>query len=193
MRLRNMIKKEPVHERTLELKSYPLENDKLIVEGRLLDQRKVRIHHWSGKVRDPGVVHLMTLRILVGGWPLTIEDAEAEIHDAPYELCPQTEETVRKVIGMPIASGFSEAVKNRLGGVEGCNHLTHMLVVMGPAALHGFWTQASRKPRPAPKSLDDVPALDMVINTCRLWAEDGPLVDMIKARFENGPDKGGPA
>lgn len=183
-KLKDMMPKDPVHERRLELRSYPVEDGRIIVEGWLRDERLVPGYQWDGQEREPGVVHWMCVRLLVGGWPLEILDAEAEMPGIPNELCTTTMDSVKKVIGMPIVSGFSEAVRERIGGVNGCAHLTYLIVTMGPAALHGVITQKSRQPSSVPKSLEEFPGLSYVLNSCRLWTEDGPNVQMIQETME---------
>jgi hypothetical protein len=183
-RLKDLIREAPVHERKLTFKTYPLEHDRVIVEGWLRDERLVQGFHWNGQSRPPGVVHWMCVRLLVGGWPLSILDAEAEMPGVPHELCPTTLEAVKKIINVDIVSGYTDEIKMRLGGVEGCAHLTHLILAMGPAALHGYWTQRSRKRRPLPRSLDEVPGLSLLINSCRLWKEDGPMMRMIRETLE---------
>ena len=183
--LKDLIKEAPVHERKLEMKSYPVKDDKLVVEGWLRDERFIPGYQWDGQERDPEVIHHMVVRLLVGGFPLTIEDAEAEMPGVPRDMCHITRESVKKIIGVKIVSGFSEEVRRRIGGIEGCAHLTHLIVVMGPAALHGYWTHASRKPRPVPQSLEEFTGLEFLVNTCQLWKEDGPLIQMIKDTLEN--------
>ena len=183
-RLKELISGPPVHERRLEIRTYPAEEGRVVVEGWLRDERLVDGYHWNGGIRPAGIVHHMCVRMLVGGLPLTILDAEAEMPGTPHEMCPTTAETVQKIVGLPIVSGYSEEVRRRLGGTAGCTHLTHLIVVMGPAALHGFWTQASTREHKPPKSWDDWLGKDYVINSCQLWAEDGPLMKMAKEFFD---------
>jgi hypothetical protein len=183
-RLKDLIQTDPVHERHLEFRTYPLEDERMIIEGWLRDERLVPGYHWNGKSRPTGVVHWMCVRLLVGGWPVTILDAEAEMPDIPHELCPTTLESVKRIVGLSIVSGYSEEVHRRLGGVQGCAHLTHLIVTMGPAALHGYWTQISRQRRPIPRSLDEFLGLPQLINSCKLWREDGPFMQMIQEAME---------
>ena len=146
--LKQMIQGAPVHERKIEIRTYPAGPQQIIVEGWLKDDRRVGGFHWDGRPRPPGVVHRLGIRLLVGGWPLTIQEAEAEMVEIPHELCRTLEESLKKTIGLTIASGFTDQVRRLLGGLEGCSHLTHLLLAMAPAILHGYWTQHSRKPRP---------------------------------------------
>ena len=185
-RLKDMIQQDPVHERRVEFRTYHVEHKRqVLVEGWLTDQRFVSGYHWNGRERPPGVVHRMCVRLLVGEWPLRVVDAEAEMPGVPLDLCRETQESVKKVIGLTIVSGFSEEVRKLIGGVEGCAHLTYLLVAMGPAALHGYWAERSRQRRPVPKSLDEFSGLSYLVNTCRLWREDGPMMEMVRDTLEN--------
>ena len=182
--LKELIKGAPVHERRLELRSYPLEDGRLIIEGWLRDERLVDGYHWNGVPRDHGVVHWMCIRFLVGDWPLTILDAEGEMPNVPHQQCPSTLEGIKRAVGIKIVAGYSEQIHRVFGGVRGCNHLTHLMMVMGTAALHGYWTQHSRERRPVPRSLDEFEALPQLLNSCALWGKDGPIMKDLKSAIE---------
>jgi len=167
--------------------TYPLEDFKAVVEGRLEDERLVDIYrHWDTRPREKGPVHGLVVRFLVGEYPLTILDAEAEMPVVPDERCAEADQSVKKLIGMTITSGYSERVRNLIGGTAGCTHLTHLAVAMGPPALHGFWTLFAQHPRPAPKSLEELEGLSVLLNSCHLWTKDGPFIQKIKDRIEKG-------
>jgi Protein of unknown function (DUF2889) len=174
--LKNLSKEAPVHERKIEIRTYSLENDRVLVEGWLRDERMVAGSTRDGRPRPPGLVHWMCVRLLVGGRPITILDAEAEMPAVPNPLCPTVADSVKKIIGLSIVAGFSDRVRKKLYGVEGCSHLMHLILAMGPAGLHGYWASQSRKPLPAPRSFEETPHLEYLINSCQLWSEDGPLV-----------------
>ena len=187
--LKELIKGAPVHERKLELRSYPLEDGRLIIEGWLRDERLVDGYHWNGVRRDPGVVHWMCIRFLVGDWPLTILEAEGEMPNVPHDLCPTTLEGIKRAVGIKIVAGYSEQIRKIFGGVRGCNHLTHLMMVMGTAALHGYWTHHSRKPRPIPKSLEEFEALPQLVNSCALWGADGPIMKDLKSAISSSTNE----
>ena len=181
-RLKELIRESEatLHERRMEFRSYPAPDRGLIVEGWLRDERLAPGYHWNGDDYPTGVIHWMCVRVLVGGWPPVIQEAEAEMPEIPHELCPSTLDSVDKLVGLRVASGFSEEVKTRLGGVNGCTHLTALAVAMGPAIIHGYWTQMYRERRQIPKSLEDIPGFSALINSCRLWRDDGPLMARLK-------------
>ena len=178
-RLKDLIPGPPVHQRKIEIRTVPLDSGQIVVEGWLTDNRLLAGYHWDGRPRPPGVVHRIGVRLLVGDWPPVILEAEADMVDIPHELCPTVADSIQKIVGVSVAAGFSEQVRHRLGGVEGCSHLTHLLLSMGPAILHGFWAHHSRQPRSVPRSKEEVQGLQYLINSCRLWREDGPLLQLV--------------
>lgn len=179
-RLSELLPAEPVHQRGIQINSYVVEPGRLLVEGRLVDERRVHGYHWSGEPRDPGLVHDIVVRWLVGEWPLRILQAEAEMPHVPHEKCGLILDAVKQIEGLSIAAGFSARVLKLLGGVRGCTHMAHLIVAMAPAALHGYWTQRSRRRRPLPRNKEEIPGLDSIVNSCHLWAPDGPLMRLVE-------------
>jgi hypothetical protein len=178
--LRDLIKERPVHERKVEIRTYPLEEGEVLVEGILTDTRLTEGYRWDGAARGPGVIHRMSVLMRLGGMPLCILEAEAQMHDIPHGQCPETLDSVKRIIGLSVTAGFTTEVRRRLGGTKGCTHLTSLIISMAPAALHGFWTAASRNRHPIPASLEDFPALQQLTNSCALWREGGPLIKEIE-------------
>jgi hypothetical protein len=186
MSLGDAIKKENrIHQRVLDLSTYALDEEKVVVEGSLRDERFRPIYEISGRKGEAGVIHHMVIRLVVGGLPLRILDAEAEMPHVPLPLCVTTRESVKKIVGLKIKSGFGEKVHKLIGGVEGCAHLTHLLIVMVQEALHGYWTHKMRKPGPPPTSLEEIEGLSYLLNSCSLWRKDGPIMQEIKGVIES--------
>jgi hypothetical protein len=178
--LKEMIRADPIHSRIMDFKTYALEDERVIVQGRLTDERFQSFYDLSGQVRGKGVIHDMIIYLLVGGMPLTILEADAEMPHVPLDLCTTTRESVRRIVGLEIKSGFGEKVHKLIGGVEGCAHLTHLLVVMAQAALHGHWAHKMSRQRPIPRAMDEIEEIPYLLNSCALWKEDGPIVQEIK-------------
>lgn len=182
--LKELIKGDPIHSRILDFKAYPLDEERVIVAGRLKDERFVPFYDEAGHLAKEGVIHEMLIYLLIGGMPLIILEADAEMPHVPRDLCAETRESIRRVVGMEIKSGFSEKVHKLIGNVEGCAHLTHLLVVMVQAALHGYWAHKLSKPRPIPRSLNEIEGFAYLVNSCRLWRENGPIIQEIKEMIE---------
>jgi len=171
-----------VHARTIDIAVYPHGEGKLVVEGVLKDERPCRSHLMTGQTRPPGILHHMIIRMVVTGPDLVIEDIEAELPQTPRQECRETEESLQPVIGMSISAGFTRRVKTTLGGPCGCSHLTALLLAMAPAAVQGFWSNLVRVPyNPADYSEK---AMEVVLDTCRVWRSDGPTVKEFREKFE---------
>ena len=182
--LKDKITGEAIHRRLLTLSTYPAGEDEIIVEGSLKDERFRPVYEPFGRKRGEGVIHDLVIRLLVGGSPLRILDAEAEMLHVPRDLCMETRKSIKNIIGIEIRSGFGDRVHKTIGGVKGCAHLTHLLIVLAQEALHGYWTHKMRKPRTPPGSLEEIDGLPYLINSCILWQENGPLVKEIRAAIE---------
>ncbi|VBB43151.1 conserved hypothetical protein [uncultured Desulfatiglans sp.] len=178
--LKDLARGSAVHQRRLEFKSYPLGQGRVLVEGSLRDDRFQPAFHFDGVQAPEGVIHWMIVRMIVEGRPLTITDIEAEMPGVPHELCAEAMDSVERMKGVAISGGYSREVIRLMGGIRGCSHLTHLMIAMGPAALHGYWTDQSRERRPLPKSLGEIPALRQLRNSCFLWREDGPFMDKVR-------------
>jgi hypothetical protein len=66
-------------------------------------------------------------------------DANASTGWVPYPgYCNQIEPEYKRLIGLNLARDFRRNVRERLGGVCGCTHLTELAGVLPTAAIQGF-------------------------------------------------------
>ncbi|MFO8090434.1 MAG: DUF2889 domain-containing protein [Desulfatiglandaceae bacterium] len=189
-RLASLKKTKPLRERKMEFHTYPVENGNILVEGCFRDERLAGGYDWDGKLREPNVVHLMYVRMLLAGWPLTIEEIEADMQIVPREICRSMEDSVQKVRGVQITHGYTRTILSRIGSIRGCTHLTHLIVSMGPAALHGYWTNKMMDPLPIPESIEKLPGYEHLVGSCAIWAKDGPLIQEVKNRLDSMKKRG---
>ena len=176
------LKKELVHTRAVRMQTFAVDGERLEVEGVLEDDRPFGVHTISNQRREPGQVHGMTVRLLIGGMPSQILDAEAEMATVPLDGCGQAVDSVKKLVGMPIVYGFSKEVKERLSGIEGCNHLTSLILTMGSAAVQGMVAHRGRKPVPQEAQ---AAMLEYLKDTCCVWREDGDFYKEVSARIKD--------
>ena len=163
------LKNEKVHTRSIIMSTFSVDQERILVEGVLRDDRAVGIVSFTGKERGPGPVHHLVVRLLLSTMPITILDAEAEMHHVPLEACSQATASLKKLIGMPVSHGFSKEVKGRLDGIEGCNHLTSLVLTMGSAALQGL---AAHRGRKSQTKEERAFTLEYIKNSCVVWKED---------------------
>jgi len=170
-------KGERVHTRTLRIDTFAVDDEHVIVEGSLEDTRHLPSYSLAQKARPPARIHGMTVRLLIGGFPARIVEAEAEMPEVPLEECRRAAESLNKLVGLYIVYGFTKEVKDRLDGVEGCSHLTSLVLTMGSAAIQGTAAHHARKP-PAPELAAGM--LEYMKNTCCVWREDGPTYRRVR-------------
>lgn len=152
--------REPVHTRTITFKGYRRTDGLWDVEGHLLDVRP-NDAIWPGGGRPANEpIHSMFLRLTVDNTALIV-DAIASTAASPFEeLCGQITTRYASLAGTRVGPGFRRNVQQLVGGLNGCTHMTELLVGMGTAVLQ---TLAGELPVPTDKkpfSLDGCHALD---------------------------------
>ena len=174
-----MTKKKLVHTRKIEINTFDLDDHRVLVEGELEDTRRPPSVEESET--GPFLVHHLIARIWVQGPDLTISAVDAEMKRIPRQECPDVLPAVQKLVGVKIITGFTQKVKDLIGNVRGCSHLTNLFLTLGPVAVQGYWAAYGRKP--GARSLDN-PAISRVINSCHVWRKDGPLVQSLIAAMQ---------
>ena len=184
MRLRERMQEERVHSRNIEIFTCLSKGKGVIVQGTLKDDRLQKHYNIEGRIMDPFTVHHMIIRMLVSN-KLVIEDIEVEMPGFPREECPETKKSLDRIKGWKIAPGFTERIKEEIGGTAGCAHLTALLLAMAPAAVQGSWSCRSLKPI-TPAGEDVSPRLmeQYLIDTCWVWRRDGDRAKALMKMME---------
>ncbi len=160
----------------------------MLLEGSLRDDRlfpsyyhAIREHH------KPGILHYIKLSMTISLTGLVITSVKAEMPTIPNEECLKVKECVAKLVGLRIKHGFTKNVRNIMGGISGCIHLTNLVLAMGSAAVQGFTSHCTRVREDNNNKLPDFDA-SVFIDSCRLWKADGLFVRKI---MELSKDKDG--
>jgi hypothetical protein len=173
-----MTKGKPVHTRKVEINTFDLGDHQVLVEGELLDTRPVGSEEKGEGLRT---IHHLFARIRVQGPDLTITHVDAEMKRIPREGCPEALPAVQKLAGLRIISGYTQKVKELIGDVKGCSHLTSLLLSMGPVAVQGYFAAHGKK---GAARTPDNPAFARVLNSCHVWRDDGPYVRSLMAALK---------
>ena len=108
------------------------------IEARLVD---IKDHPLDLKeeIRAPGqAVHDLSVRITIDT-QMNVLDIVACSDATPFpEICGGILPDYRQVIGLNLFKGFVKEVKNRFAGVQGCSHITELLMAMPTAAFQTF-------------------------------------------------------
>ncbi len=174
------LKQNHVHTRNITVATYAVDEDTVMVEGTLKDDRfKSTYSLTSGEMIPPGVIHNLTIRLLVKGITFRIEDVEVEMNDVPREICRETRESLMPLVGHNIAPGFTIWVKETFSGPKGCTHLNSLLLAMAPAVIQGYWTHMANTATSVEEMVKNAPDASYLIDTCWVWRSDSPLVKEI--------------
>lgn len=175
-------KGKKLHTRNITVATYHYDEKRIIVEGILKDDRFQEYHTTTGDTMPSGVVHHMSISLLVNCASLAIEDLDVGLISVPHEACLETIGCLDAIKGLTITRGFMAKVKKIAGGKKGCTHLIELIQVMAPAAFQGLITHRSGK-----SSAFDPDrargALETLGDTCHAWREDGPFVTKIRSRL----------
>ena len=171
-----------LHTRTIEVTTYDYDGERMIVEGFLRDERFQESHVITGETFPGGVVHHMAIRLLVNTSNLVIEDIDVEQMTVPRGVCRETIDCLAPIKGLTITKGFTAKVKKMAGGNKGCTHLVELIQAMAPAVFQGFGAHQSQKPSTFDPDRAQM-IMQYLLNTCRVWREDGPFVETYKKKL----------
>ncbi len=160
----------------------------LVAEGRLTDVRLADWYKITGEKVPAGTLHDLGIALLLKIPEMVIEDIEVIVKTIPREDCALITETLKPVIGMSIAGGFSSKVRQTVGGVKGCTHLVHLLTTMAPAIMQGVFAYNSMKIPERKKSTNARSADYMrrnLKNSCLTWREEGELYQKLSALIDS--------
>jgi len=175
--------REPLHARSIEIRGYRRADGLYDIEGTLTDTKPYDFPIAGGVRRAGEPVHLMRLRITVDR-ALTILEAEAATEAMPYvEYCGTIVPAYRKLVGLAIGPGYLRDVKERLGGVRGCTHLTELALALATGAFQTMAGQRVQDPERKPFQID----------RCHALASGAPAVARYYPRWYRGEEAAEPA
>jgi len=107
------------------------------IEGHITDVKTYPFaNDYRGSIEPGEPIHDMWIRLTVNDG-FEVKAVEAVTDKSPFQVCPAITPNFQRLVGLRIASGWTQKVKELLGGVEGCTHLVELL---GPVATTAFQT-----------------------------------------------------
>lgn len=156
-----------VHRRTMAFTSRDA-GERLIMEAEIQDRRhRPDDTSWS--------MHRMQLHLEIRLSDHTITAAHTTMHDVPHAECVAAEQASDRMVGLAVSRGFTRAVRERIGGVAGCDHVAHLFTAVAPATVQALGGLRSRRAQAG--AGPGVPADDRwwlrLRNSCHIWADGG--------------------
>ena len=88
-----------------------------------------------------------------------------------------------------MGAGWRRIIRQKVGGVAGCTHITELLFPMATVAIQTlmpFKPEVAKNKQSSPG--DGKPKRPFVLNTCHAWSTDSSVVKEHEPDFYTGPD-----
>jgi len=126
------------HTRTITVEAYAREDGLWDLDAQITDIKTFDTR-LAAAIRPAGQpVHDLSLRVTIDT-RMNIVDAASSSDAVPYAgYCDTISPAYRKLIGLNLMKDFRQSVKERLGGTEGCTHVTELALILPTAAVQAF-------------------------------------------------------
>ncbi|HPM68628.1 MAG TPA: DUF2889 domain-containing protein [Piscinibacter sp.] len=167
------------HRRSINVQIYARGNGLWEVDAEIVDV-KTREARLAGGLRQAGdPIHDMLLRIVVNE-QLDIVEAGSQTRWMPYPgHCDDHDDAYAALVGLNLIKGFRQAVKERLGGVAGCTHITELTQVLPTAVIQAFAGEVI-------DTREDSASRPFQIDRCHALRSDGAAVKIFYPRWYRG-------
>jgi hypothetical protein len=197
MSLSKPVPRKHMHTRSIHYQGFEREDGLWDIEGHLIDTKTYPIKNaWRTSIAAGEPLHEMLVRVTVDGG-FTIQDVEAVTLNSPFQICPDITPNYKALIGVQMGPGWRTKIRQIVGGVKGCTHITELLF---PMATVAFQTMSPFRKKMEAKQDAEEGSTDggkkqrpFVLNTCHAWATDSEVVKVHEPDFYTGPgarDKG---
>lgn len=171
----------PMHTRSVRIDAFRRDDGAWDLEAELCDVKPHDEVLQSGVWPAGEPIHLMRLRVTVDA-EFDVVDVVAVSDAVPYRgVCENIVADYRRMLGLNLLRGFRAGLRERLGGVAGCTHLTELAQFLPTAAVQAaagderrrrtMFGQGADAPRP------------FMIDRCHAWRSDGPVVERYEPRW----------
>ena len=185
------IPRKLLHERQVKCLGYEREDGLVDIEGWMSDVKTYSFPNRDrGEIKAGEPLHNMGLRLTLAD-DMTIVDVVAVMDHTPFGICPRITPNFQRLKGLKVGPGFRHAVKEKVGGVEGCTHLVELL---GPMATTAFQTMVGRKSERLEQFNDKLkkagkaPKRPPILDTCHTWSTKSEVVRDFIPDFYDGDD-----
>lgn len=126
------------HRRRIDVQVYARGNGLWEVDAHITDVRARPTPLVTGLLPAGQPIHEMLLRLVVNE-RFDVVEAGAQTLAMPYAgECDRYGDVYSRLVGLNLLKGFRQAVKERLGGVQACTHITELTQVLPTAVVQAF-------------------------------------------------------
>ena len=176
-----------VHNRAIDYRGYEREDGLWDIEAHMTDTKTYEFSNkWRGTVPVGEPMHEMLLRVTIDD-SFVIQDIFAATEHSPFQMCPAIAPNYKKLVGIKMGPGWRKAIRMKVGGTEGCTHLTELLFPMATVAMQTIWPiKSKRKQESDTEEKQPQGKRPIVLDTCHAWASESPVVRENAPRYLTG-------
>jgi hypothetical protein len=176
------------HTRHIDVQIYSRGNGLWEVDAWLRDMRTQAVALASGRRTAGEPIHDMLLRLVIDE-RFQILEAGARSTAVPFPgSCETAGDAYGRLVGLNLAKGFRRAVAERLGGAQGCTHLTELAQILPTAVVQAFAGDVIDVRGDAPESEQP-----FQIDRCHALRSDGEAVRTYFPRWHRPAADAAPA
>ena len=176
------------HRRQIDVQVFSRGDGLWDVDATIVDVRS-RETPMSDGPRPAGTpIHDMLLRLVVNA-QLDIVEAGSETRWMPYPgQCSEHGDVYTRLVGLNLLQNFRSHLRERVGGVQGCTHLTELAQVLPTAVVQAFAGEVIDT-----RGLGDDARQPFQIDRCHALRAGGEAVRVHYPRWYRPDDAGGSA
>lgn len=153
------VRRRKLHTRRIVIEAFEREDGLFDLEAHLTDVKDHDLELASGVRKAGDAVHDMIVCITVNR-TLDVVRATARFAEVPYPgACGNIAPAYEKLSGLNLMNGFRKQAMARLGGTNGCTHMSALAALLPTAAVQAFAGRVGADPDGKPFQLDRCHAL----------------------------------
>ena len=172
--------RQAVQTRSLVFRSFRRDDGLIDIDARFADTRPFAYDNaFRGACEAGSALHHMQLRVTLDR-KRTIVALISAMPSTPYTTCSSVQPNFQQLVGLNMGRGFRKALRERLGGTEGCTHIVMLLDMMAAAAVQAFASDNYRPRDPGEAEPVRVWRIDELVDTCWSYKSDGPVMTRMR-------------
>ncbi|MFN0182443.1 MAG: DUF2889 domain-containing protein [Aquabacterium sp.] len=165
-----------VHTRSIVCRSFRRDDGGFDIDARFVDTRAFAYHStWRGDCEAGAALHHMQIRVTIDR-KRTILALHAAMPATPYDTCPSVQANFQRLVGLSLARGFRKAMRERIGGGEGCTHVLALMDAVSAAAVQTIVSTGHAAGQSDTTRRRGVYGLDELENTCWSYRSESPIL-----------------
>lgn len=179
--------REPAHTRSITYQGFRREDGLWDIEAHMTDVKSYSFqNHFRGTIEAGEALHEMLLRVTIDD-EFVIQDVIAVTDNSPFENCPEIVGAYKSLAGIKMGPGWRRNIRQKVGGVNGCTHLTELMFPMATVAMQTLWAFKNHRRHKTDQDHTRERTRPGILDTCHAWAATSPVVKRNAPEYYTGP------